>query len=113
MPRRPPARKASVSNRLRHALGLRQWFVIDGVRYREITSESMRRSLSRKGPGFKEYEAIFADGSSMVIHATAKRVFADLSGSEPFAVLQRAEPLILPGMRLLLIPGGTGYGGQW
>ncbi len=103
----------SVANRLRHALGLRQWFVVDGVRYRELSTDSMRRALSRKGPGFKDYDVLFPDGAPMQIRASADRVFADLSGTDHFAVFSRAEQLLLPGMRILILNGGTGYAGNW
>jgi SAM-dependent methyltransferase len=109
----PPRRRASVANRVRHALGLRQWFVVEGVRYREVASESMRRALSRKGTGSKEYEVVFPDGTSMQIHASTDRIFADLIGLARFAVYSRSERLLLPGMRVLLLPGGTGYAGNW
>ena len=92
---------------------MRQWFFVEGVRYRELTSDSMRRALSRKGAGFKEYEVLFPDGSFMQIRASADRLFADLAGVDRFAVYSRSEQLLLPGMRVLILGGGTGYAGNW
>jgi SAM-dependent methyltransferase len=110
---RPTSPPRSAANRLRHVFGLRQWFFVEGVRYRELTSDSMRRALSRKGPGFKDYEVLFPDGASMQIRASADRIFADLAGADRFAVYSRAEQLLLPGMRILILGGGTGYAGNW
>ena len=110
-PRSSPRR--SIANRLRHAIGLRQTFTVDGVRYTETTRESLRRALSRKGSGQKEYEARFPDGSSMTIRASADRPFADLASPDALTAYTRADRLLLPGMRTLILPGGTGYAGHW
>lgn len=106
--RRP---RRGLSNRLRHALGMRQVFVVDGVRYREITIEPLRRALSRKGTGTKEYDVTFADGSTMRIRCTAQRVYADLMESRLTPVCEAADEFLRPGMRVLVINGGTGDAG--
>src|SRR4029078_2618609 len=85
----------------------------DGVRYREATIEPLRHALSRKGRGFKEYDAAFPDGHAMRIRCTASRVFADLSTPRLAPVYERAEPLLRPGMRVLILGGGTGDAGAF
>jgi SAM-dependent methyltransferase len=97
-----------IANRLRHALGMRQILTIAGVRYREATIEPLRHALSRKGPGYKDYDAAFAGGASMRIRCTPTRVYADLAPPRLAAVCERAESLLRPGMRVLLLEGGTG-----
>ncbi len=100
-------------NALRRILGLRRSFVTGGVRYTERTVEPLHRSLSRKGPGFKEFDAEFPDGTRMLIRCTARRVFADLAAPSLMPVYRRAEPLVTPGMRALVIQSGTGYAPEW
>jgi len=107
----PPSR--GLGNRLRHAMGLRQTLTVDGVRYRETSIDPMRHALSRKGAGHKEFDVLFPDGSSMRIRATAKRPYADLGEPRLLPVFRRAEPNLLPGMRVLILEGGTGYAGAW
>lgn len=86
---------------------------MDGVRYREVTAEPLRHALSRKGPGFKEFDATFparAGGGTMRIRCTPRRVFADLSptGGRLSAVCEAAAGWLRPGMRVLILEGGTG-----
>jgi SAM-dependent methyltransferase len=87
---------------------MRQAYLVDGVRYREVTVEPLRHALSRKGPGFKDYDATFSDGSTLRIRCTARRVYADLAPSRLAAVCDAAERLLRPGMRILILEGGTG-----
>src|SRR5262249_29612111 len=70
-------------------------------------------ALSRKGAGNKTYDVQFPDGTTMRITATARRIFADLSEPRLLPLYQRCEPHLLPGMRVLIIEGGTGYPGAW
>lgn len=115
--RRGPRR--GLANRLRHLFGLRQVFIVDGVRYREVTVEPLRHALSRKGPGFKEFDVAFPGGAAgtgggvMRIRCTPRRVFADLSAGRLVAVCDAAGPLLRPGMRVLLLEGGTGDAGAF
>ncbi len=106
------ARK-SIGNRLRHLFGLRQSFRVGPVRYRELTADSLRHALSRSGAGHKEYDAAFADGTTMRVRCTRDRVYADLAGPRLLGVYRIIEPQLRPGMRVLLPQGGTGYAGAW
>src|SRR5689334_8792265 len=105
--------RRSLGNRLRHLLGFRQSFRIAGVRYRELSPESLRHALSRSGPGFKDYDATFADGTTMRVRCTRHRAFADLVAPRLLEVYQLAVRRIKPGMRILIPHGGTGYAGAW
>lgn len=113
LPERPEPGHRSLANRLRHLLGLRQSFRIAGVRYRELSHESLRHALSRSGPGFKDYEAAFPDGATMKLRGTRHRVYADLAGPRLLDVYRRCDPRLKPGMRVLIPHGGTGYIGAW
>jgi SAM-dependent methyltransferase len=105
--------RRGLANRIRHALGLRQSFRISGVRYRECSSGSLRHSLSRKGPGFKEFDAVFPDGSSMRIRCTPQRLYADLTRSPVLDLYKAPVSHVRPGMRVLIPQGGTGFAGAW
>lgn len=102
-----------LANRLRHTLGLRQILVVAGVRYREVSIEPLRHALSRKGAGHKDYDVTFPDGRAMQIRATPRRVFADLSEPRLWPALRILSGRILPGMRVLVLGGGTGFAGAW
>lgn len=103
----------TLGGQLRHLLGLRQTFYVEGVRYRERTAESLRHALSKRGPGRKDYDALFPDGHSMRISVTSRRIYADLSGPLQLPIYQRASEWITPGLRILLLGGGTGYTARW
>lgn len=94
-------------------LGLRRTLVTGGVRYTERSTESLRRSLSRTGAGLKEYDAAFADGTRLRLHCTPGRVYADLSGAVLLPRYRLVEDLLSPGMRVLELSCGTGYGAAW
>lgn len=100
-------------NRIRHALGLRQSFRVSGVKYRECSSGSLRYSLSRKGSGFKEFDASFSDGASMRIRCTLQRLYADLMRSPVLDLYKLPASHVRPGMRVLIPQGGTGFAGAW
>lgn len=87
--------------------------VVDGVRYTESGAESLDRALSRRGRGFKEYRVAFPDGSRMRIRATPRREYADLSGPRLLDALRPADQALRPGMRALVLRGGTGYVAEW
>jgi 2-polyprenyl-3-methyl-5-hydroxy-6-metoxy-1,4-benzoquinol methylase len=106
-----PAR--GLGPRLRSLVGMRSVFVVAGVRYREITAERLRHALSKQGPGSKDYKASFPGGRSMVISCTPVRGFADITGPRLLPVLERIEPVLRPGMRVLIVEGGTGYIAEW
>jgi SAM-dependent methyltransferase len=95
--------------RVGRALGIRRSFAIDGVRYREVTTEPLRSALSRRGAGFKDFEVRFRSGDRMQIRCTRDRVFADLAPSPTLPVLLRIERLLRPGMRALVTPCGSGF----
>jgi SAM-dependent methyltransferase len=99
--------------RLRRAVGMRHTFSVGGVKYRELSTESLRQALSRSGSGKKEYEVTFASGESMRIAATPQRVFADLVGPRLVGVYGRVEEGLRPGMRVLLLEAGTGFEAAW
>jgi SAM-dependent methyltransferase len=105
--------RRTLLNRLRHLLGLRQHIRIAGVRYRELTSESLRHALSRSGTGHKDYDVAFRDVGSMRICCTRERIYADLAGPRLLNIFRLCESRIRPGMRVLITPGGTGYAGAW
>lgn len=94
-------------------LGVRRKFTVDGVRYRELSSEPLRRALSRKGSGAKPYEVTFPGNFSMRIEATARRAFADISGPSILDPYKPAQSILRPGMRLVILQGGTGAVGHW
>ncbi|MEX2218774.1 MAG: class I SAM-dependent methyltransferase [Phycisphaerales bacterium] len=109
-----PALARTLGDQLRRLLGLRRRIDAPGVRYRERTSEPLRRALSRKGEGAKEYEALFPDGGPPLrICATARRIYADLVGPRLLPVYRRAADWVTPGLRILLLEGGTGYAAEW
>lgn len=105
--------RRSLANRFRHLLGFRQTFSISGVKYRELSADSLRHALSRSGRGYKDFEATFADGASMRLRCTRDRWYADIAGARFGAILAIADPLLRPGMRVLLPRGGTGFLGSW
>ncbi len=86
---------------------------IDGVRYVERTHEPLRRAISQKGRGFKDYEVTFRSGERMRIRYTPARVYADLIGPSSLAPYLPADGLIRPGARLLVLDAGTGFGASW
>ena len=95
---------------LRSLLGLHRRIVVDGVRYTERSAEPLRRALSRRGSGRKDYDAVFPGGTSMRIRATPGREYADLVGSRLRPVYTLVERLTRPGMRELDAGAGTGNG---
>lgn len=107
------SRAGRLAARVRVLLGLRRTFTVDGVRYTERSTEPLRRSLSRKGAGLKEYEAAFGDGYKLRLHCTPARVYADLSGPVLLPRYRLVEDLLSPGMRVLDVSCGTGYGAAW
>jgi SAM-dependent methyltransferase len=102
--------RRGVRGRLGRALGIRRSFAVDGVRYREVTTEPLRSALSRRGPGYKDFDVRFRGGDRMRIRCTRERVFADLAPPPRLPVLLRIERLLRPGMRVLVTACGTGYG---
>src|SRR5262245_45115586 len=110
-PAQPAGPRRGLANRLRHALGMRQTLLVGGVRYRELSVEPLRRALSRKGSGHKDYDVAFPDGGGMRIRCTPQRIYADLSLSPRAYVCDHAGALLRPGMRVLVLGGGTGDAG--
>jgi len=108
-----PALAHTLGGRVRHLLGLRRTIRAGPVRYRERTAEPLRHALSRKGSGAKEYDAHFSEGPPLRIHATARRIYADLAGPRLLSHFQSASEWLTPGMRVLLLEGGTGYAAEW
>jgi len=98
---------------LRSLLGLHRRFAVDGVRYTERGAESLRRALSRRGPGRKDFDVSFPGGAAMRIRATPWREYADLGLARLRPVYASVDRLIRPGMRLLDAGAGTGYGAAW
>lgn len=85
----------------------------DGVRYRPVGHHSLTRSLSRRGPGYKEYDAHFPSGETMRIRARPTRVFADLTGSRFAFEQEMLAGRIRPGSRALAVSAGTGDLAHW
>ncbi len=98
-----------LGRRIRKVLGIRRSFDVDGVRYKEVSTEPLRFALSRRGEGFKDYDVTFRNGNRMQIRFTHSRVFADLVPPPNLPVCLRAERLLRPGMRVAVLPCGTGY----
>jgi 2-polyprenyl-3-methyl-5-hydroxy-6-metoxy-1,4-benzoquinol methylase len=94
-------------------LGVRRGFRADEFYYKETSTELLWRAISRKGPGAKEFRVTFPDRSKQLIHCTPGREYADIMGPGLLAQYERAIALVRPGMRVLDIVCGTGYGAAW
>lgn len=108
-----PGRLKDLRQQIRLLLGLRDTISVDGVRYVERTHEPLRRAISRKGRGYKDYEVTFRSGERMRIRYTPSRVYADIAGPSALSPYRPADALIRPGSRLLVIDAGTGFGAAW
>lgn len=108
-----PDRLKELRQQIRLLLGLRDSATVEGVRYVERSHEPLRRAISTKGRGFKDYEVTFPSGERMRIRYTHGRVYADLVGPSALAPYRPADGLIRPGMRLLELDAGTGFGAAW
>jgi SAM-dependent methyltransferase len=104
---------SGLGRRLVRLLGIGRRFTVDGVRYTEGGAEPLELALSRKGTGSKQYSVTFTDGSRMQIRATPRREFADLTGPRLLEALRPAMEAVRPGMRALVLRGGTGYVAAW
>ncbi len=93
---------------LRAVLGLRRRYEIDGVRYKETSTEPIERALSHKGGGEKRYEVRFPAGRPMTIHCTARRRYADLMDVPELRSIAFGEGLVRPGSRVVILGVGTG-----
>lgn len=98
---------------MRRALGIRRTVAVDGIAYQELTAEPLWRSLSPGGPGYKEYQARFADGTRRLIRCTRDRVYADVAGPVMLPRYRRLEQIVTPGSRILDVGCGTGYASAW
>jgi SAM-dependent methyltransferase len=99
-------------NLLRSVLLGHRTFVVDGVRYRERSTEPLHRALSERGPGSKDYDVLFADSAPLRIRCTTQRLYADITGPTLLAPYRLADPIVRPGMRVLDIRCSTGSGAQ-
>ncbi|MBX3367763.1 MAG: methyltransferase domain-containing protein [Phycisphaeraceae bacterium] len=108
-----PGRLKDLRQQVRLLLGLRDTITVDGVRYVERTHEPLRRALSKKGRGYKDYEVTFRSGERMRIRYAPSRIYADIAGASALAPYRPADTLIRPGARLLVIDAGTGFGAAW
>lgn len=104
---------ARIRAQFRAALGMRRSITINGIRYKEKTSERLSRALSRKGTGGKDYDVTFPNGQHMQIRCTGRRSFADLSGPRLLTAYERISQDVRPGMRIVALRAGTGYIGAW
>lgn len=110
---RAARRAARLADQFRAALGLRRTIHAGGVRYIETGSEPLRRALSRRGSGSKEFIVEFADGYRHLIHCTPHRVYADLMDPRLLPCYEMLLSCLRPGMRALDFGCGTGYGSAW
>jgi SAM-dependent methyltransferase len=130
-----PHRPALLSGvRVRLVLGLRRWIervrATLGIRrgvhvrdraativyYKELSAEPLVRALSRRGRGFKDYRATFADGSKMLVRCSPGLCYADLMGPEGLHRYEQLAGWIRPGGRVLDVPPtamSTGYTGAY
>lgn len=102
--------RGSIVRRIALALGVHQTITVDGVRYRERSSDSLRRALGPAGRGFKEYDVTFPSGKPMTIAATRRRIFDDLTPVKRAHLYAYATDLITPGDRVLDAACNTGAG---
>ncbi|MEQ8769853.1 MAG: class I SAM-dependent methyltransferase [Phycisphaerales bacterium] len=96
-------------------LGIRRTIVVDGVRYRERTRDPLRRALSRRGTGVKEYDVRFPataqrKRATMLIRCTNERRFADIGPTRRPTLYDAIENVIRPGMRVFEMGCSTGAG---
>ncbi len=84
--------------------------VVDGVRYRERTTEPLHRALTRRHGRGKEYDVLFENADPLRIRCTPQRLYADLLGEHVLEPYRLADPIIRPGMRVLDARCSTGYG---
>lgn len=85
----------------------------DGVKYRPVGHHSLTRSLSKRGPGFKEYDVSIPLAEPMRIRVEPSRVFADLTGSRFASEQELLRSHVRPGSRALVINAGTGDISKW
>lgn len=85
-------------------------FVVDGVRYRERTSEPLHRALAERGTGYKDFDVLFPGSAPLRIRCTPDRQYADIAGPHLLAAYRLADPIVRPGMRVLDVRCSTGYG---
>jgi ubiquinone/menaquinone biosynthesis C-methylase UbiE len=55
----------------------------------------------------------FSDGAAMRIEVTPRRRFADVNGSSVIDGYRCAQSALRPGMRTVILEGGTGAAGSW
>lgn len=84
--------------------------VVDGVRYRERTTEPLHRALTRRHRRGKEYDVLFEHADPLRIRCTPHRPYADLLGEHVLDPYRLADPIIRPGMRVLDARCSTGFG---
>lgn len=102
-----------LKHRARSLVGARRGFKVEGVYYKEITTELLAKALSRRGTGEKEYRVTFPTGPKMLIRCSMKRPYADIMGPVMLPQYQRAQAMIRPGMRVLSALCGTGHAVEW
>lgn len=98
---------------IRHMLGARAVIVVDGVRFHERSTITLRRALAETGPGVKEYRVRFRAGAereSMKIRLTRSRIYGDLLTDPRVRVYRQLIGQIRPGSRILELGCGTGSG---
>lgn len=94
--------------RVQAAIGWPRTIRVDGTTYRERSAEPITRALSAKGSGSKDFDVKFKSGERMLIKCTRRRIYADLMGDRTPTSIRAVEPMVTPGMRVLICPGGTG-----
>lgn len=107
--------RASIGMRrfIRRIVGTGSVTTPDGVRYRPVGHHSLTRSLSKRGPGYKDYDVSFPSGETMRIRVEPHRVFAELTGSRFAFEQDMLGGRVRPGSRALVVNAGTGDTAHW
>ncbi len=91
--------------------------IVEGVRYRERKSNSVKGLLPNATTDAREYEVRFPDRGNagqrpMRIRVTRARIYDDLSPDPRVELVRALDSLVRPGDRVLMLGSGTGAGAR-